>query len=255
MNFVTSPAIGLALSLAAIYLFKLSPIWSATVVFLSLNLKMLPLVSTVRVAPALARLFLWPTSTPEPESLLQSHSMGSRTCILECDVNIHKSNSTYLLDLDVSRAELLTRRFAHALRRTRGALILAGVNISFRREIKPLQAYETRSCVLAWDQKWIYVLSCHIKPGAAAMLEAGSDDWVGALMGNSESPHTWKSQVFAVAVSKYVAKAGRRTIPPSDLLEAGGYLGSGGPADKERLDRVEARRLKGLDLVAFLSSN
>ncbi|KAG6358657.1 hypothetical protein INS49_012175 [Diaporthe citri] len=211
---------------------------------------MLPLASTIRVIPALARLFVWPTSAPNPDSLFQSQSVGSRACILECDINIHKSNSTYLLDLDVSRAALLTLRFAHALRQIRGgaALVLAGVDISFRREIKPLQAYETRSCILAWDHKWIYVLSYHVKPGTPAEVEDGCLE---ALVGRGEYPESWKGRVFAVAVSKYVAKSGRRTIAPGNLLEAGGYTGSAvGPEDKERLDNIEARRIKGIEMLA-----
>lgn len=176
---------------------------------------------------------------------------------------MHKSNSTYLVDLDVSRAELLTRRFARALRRRRGALVLGGVDISFRREIRPLQAYETRSSVLAWDKKWFYVLSYLVKPGAE--VEKSCDggggvgggtgtsgdpgwDWVEALLGMGEhAQSSVKSQVFAVAISKYVAKAGRRTIPPADLLEAGGYLGPGG--EEERVKSIEAKRIKGLKIL------
>ncbi|KAH9987269.1 hypothetical protein F4779DRAFT_611479 [Xylariaceae sp. FL0662B] len=200
-----------------------------------------------RVTPALARLLLWPTNAPESDSLFQPYSVRSRTCILECDVNIHKSNSTYLMDLDVSRAELLTRRFAHALRRTRGALVLAGVDISFRREIRPLQAYDTRSCVLAWNKKWIYVLSYHVKPGA--VMEDCSDDLVAALFDEGEHAQRMKKLVFAVAISKYVAKSGRRTIPPVDLLEAGDYVRTPESTGKERIDIIGAKCVKRLELL------
>ncbi|RYP42070.1 hypothetical protein DL767_000582 [Monosporascus sp. MG133] len=187
---------------------------------------MMPLAHTTRLAPSLARLFLYPTRPPPSDALFRPWSMRSRTCMLECDANLHKSNSTYLIDLDISRAELLTRLFAHALRRTRAGLVLAGVDISFRREIRPLQAYETHSRVLAWDNKWIYVLSYHTKPGIVVDGDAGEDNlgWLEALLGKAESVQTQSSRttglVFTVSVSKYVAKAGRRTISPRDLLRA-----------------------------------
>lgn len=44
---VTHPVVGLAVSLLAIRLLDLSIFWSGTLLFLSVNLKMLPLVSTV----------------------------------------------------------------------------------------------------------------------------------------------------------------------------------------------------------------
>lgn len=153
------------------------------------------------------------------------------------------------MDLDFSRAELLTRLFAHGLRRTRGALVLAGVDISFRREIRPLQAYDTRSCVLAWDRKWIYVLSYHVKPGA--VVEELEGDWVAALFGQDGLAQSVPGLVYTVAVSKYVAKAGRRTIQPVDLLEAGGLLKSGcaEPTGKQQVDVMHERCKRGLELL------
>jgi hypothetical protein len=165
--------------------------------------------------------------------------------MLECDVNLHKSNSTYLIDLDICRAELLTRLLSHGLRRTGARLVLAGIDISFRREIRPLQAYETHSRILAWDNKWIYVLSYHTKPGIVVDKDAGEDSlgWLEVLLGKAESVKTQSKTtglVFTVSVSKYVAKAGRRTVPPHELLKAGGLLHS---------TESEARRANSLDIL------
>lgn len=162
---------------------------------------------------------------------------------MECDVYIHKSNSTYLLDLDVSRAELLTQLFSHGLQRTRTNLVLGGVDISFRRAIMPLQAYDTRTCVLTWDEKWIYLLSYHVRPGA--VVEDG-ERWAEALLGSGALAESKRNLVFAVSISKYVAKAGRRTVPPAELIKAGGFLDA---TDSEWVETVEARRIHGLGLL------
>lgn len=166
--------------------------------------------------------------------------------MLECDVNLHKSNSTYLIDLDISRAELLARLLAHALRQTRSRLALAGIDISFRREIRPLQAYKTHSRILTWDKKWIYVLSYHTEPDFVLDEDADDDSlgWLETLLGKIEPVKTQSTRkpglVFTVSVSKYVAKAGRRTVPPLDLFKAGGFLPS---------TESEARRVNSLNIM------
>ncbi|ORY69070.1 uncharacterized protein BCR38DRAFT_508541 [Pseudomassariella vexata] len=158
---------------------------------------------------------------------------------------------TYLLSLhslyssliSVSRMELLTRLFTYALRQTRSYLVLAGVDISFRREIRPFQAYDTRSCILTWDNKWIYVLSYHIQAGA--VVEDG-DGWIATLFGKGEQAESKKGLIFTVAISKFVAKAGRRTVSPGKLLELGGFVNATASAEKEWM---EVRRAHGWDLL------
>lgn len=258
MGFTTSPVLGLLVSASAIYLLGLNAMWSCIALLLGLNLKMMPLAHTVchitsididhyakptphmkvQVAPSLARLLLLPAPQPKSDSLLHVHSTKSRTCIMECDVYFHKSNSTYLVDIDVSRAELLSRLFAHALRRIpRSGIVLGGVDILFRRELRPLEAFDVRSCILTWDRKWIYVLSYHIRPG---VVIEGDDDWLSEVFGKGDQARGKKGFIFAVAISKYVAKSGGRTVPPADILEASGY---------ELADAVEARRIHGLELL------
>ncbi|GKT97216.1 hypothetical protein Ct61P_15066 [Colletotrichum tofieldiae] len=194
----------LALALFAAYLTNFDLLYSIISVFIYLNLKAMPLAYT-------------PLST-------RSHAS-----ILECNVNLHKSNSTYLANLDTNCAALLSRLQARPLRRASAGLILGGVNVSFHREIHPFQAYETHSRVLTWDRKWIYVLSYHTRPGVA--VGEGDDlEWLKAMRGKVDSTKPLRpgisSSIFTVFISKYAAKAGRRTVSPGDLLETSGLLGS-----------------------------
>lgn len=152
-------------------------------------------------------------------------TVTSRTPVLEMDYNLHKSNSTYFTDLDVSRTALVSRLYspgvglvskgldaaAAAARQNPGPkqpiyIALGSVYCSFKREIKPYVQYEVESRVIAWDEKWLYVVSYFMRPRAQS--NAAQDDKV----------------LFASALSKYVVKKGRLTVAPERVLQLSGFL-------------------------------
>lgn len=123
----------------------------------------------------------------------------------ECDLNLHKSNSTYFSDLDIARTHLICHLFKHSLRTRRSMYVaLAGVSCLFRREIKPFEKYEVVNRVLGWDKKWVWVVSHFVQLGGK--LEASK---------GGEKP---QRKIFASALSKYVFKMGRITVKPEELL-------------------------------------
>ncbi|KAL3444492.1 hypothetical protein BJX65DRAFT_297629 [Aspergillus insuetus] len=205
-----------------------------------LNLKNLPFVWHVRLfrhflinirwrpnAPFFPKNKALTTATGKPtHPIFVPMSIQTRTPLLETDYNLHKSNSTYFSDLDVSRTALVTRiyspgvgllskeldaEFAAAARaagkpappRKSIYIALGSVFCSFKREIKPYALYEVESRVLAWDQKWMYILSFFLAPPA----KKGG-----------------KRVLYATAVSKYVVKKGRLTIAPERVLRKSGFL-------------------------------
>ena len=187
--------------------------------------------------------------------MFEFHQTKSRVCALECDINLHKSNSTFFTDLDTSRAALLTRLFSHALRNLRDAgqaapranMILGATQCSFQREILPYQAYEVHSRVLCWDAKWIFIVSYFVKSGARLKLDMDSDQ-PAATPDNKKQ----RAQVFATAVSKYVVKEGKLTVSPERVLQAGGYLArpdEGASEEDQSINYAEEMRIKGLNLV------
>ncbi|OQV00647.1 hypothetical protein CLAIMM_06117 [Cladophialophora immunda] len=136
--------------------------------------------------------------------LFEPVSIFSRSPLLETDYNLHKSNSTYFLDLDESRTVLMTKLLVPGLQQGdkdlqreghKGALnvILGSVHTSFHKEIKPYERYEVRSRILAWDSKWIVVGSWFIRPASRK--------------GRQEV-------LLASALSKYVVKKGKFTVSP-----------------------------------------
>jgi hypothetical protein len=181
----------------------------------------------------------------------------SHSPLLECDFNGHKSNSTFYSDLDVSRLDLLCILFkdvmlsANAKTRTergfkRVSPFLGGVSCTFRKEIKPYQKYEIWSRVISWDNKWIYVASHFVVPGkvripqgyalsgrAGTRLGGKYDDKPqgtsllkqctqanGATKSFAVSEDVMQGAVIASAISRYVFKEGRKSIPPAAVFRA-----------------------------------
>lgn len=176
-----------------------------------------------------------------PAALFQPMITSSRSGFLECDYNLHKSNSTYFSDFDVGRLELLISLATHGVEKTRKELAgdkgsfscrLGGVSINFKREIKPYEGFEMWTRVLTWDDKWIYVIGHFVKKGVVKPKGYLLQPWkrvketegnAQAMNGNIEKkgPHP---HIFATGISKYVFKKGRLTIPPERVLHASGLL-------------------------------
>ncbi|EPS29070.1 hypothetical protein POX_f08124 [Penicillium oxalicum] len=193
---------------------------------------------------------------------------SSRSPLYECDINGHKSDSTYFSDLDINRIHLITRLFKGAgdlsLRPDRPnvapedrpkkmRVLLGGTCCSFRREIKPYAAYEIHSRVLAWDEKWLYVVSYFVKPGSARKM-ASLQTEVGD---KCEMTDLARSMVFTSAITKFVFKDGRKTVRPADALEEMGLLSaseevvetSEAGEDLWTRSRVEERRKTGIKIA------
>jgi hypothetical protein len=196
-----------------------------------------------------------------PSSLFQPCITQSRSPLLECDYNFHKSNSTYFTDLDVSRSHLVTALLRQSVRdlvlnprlivgpdgkpsKGSWAVMLGAVQCSFKREIKPYEGYEMWTRLLCWDRKWIYTVTHFVAKGAVKPDGVTLDD------GSAQSKFWWpkgrkgsgkkdmfsdengavitsgipSKAIFATSIAKYVAKIGRLTIHPEVMLGMSGLL-------------------------------
>ncbi|KAK4040273.1 hypothetical protein C8A01DRAFT_46341 [Parachaetomium inaequale] len=220
------------------------------VFFLALNWKSLPLAWTVRIFHSFIYHVLRRPKTLPQRALFHHSVTSSRTSLLETDYNIHKSNSTYFADLDVSRSHLVTHLLGPGMpiigdnaknQRVRdkdGNVVqgsfgigLGAVFCSFRKEIGPLQGYEMWSRILSWDRKWLYIVTHFVVKG-----KVRPTGWDGRRMGptrdkiqkvdgnNGEEAVDFSKYVVATAVSKYVFKLGRFTVHPALVVEAAGLL-------------------------------
>ncbi|WQF89331.1 Putative HotDog domain superfamily protein [Colletotrichum destructivum] len=223
-----------------------TPSWKTQLLFVGLfgflfvNAKSLPLVHTLRLLPSVYRLFRPRLSnnsrtasrtadsiqesaiTSASPSLFRYEVANHRVAPLDLDVNLHKSNSTFFTDADISRAALLTKLLSPALARLGPAdFVLAAVQSSFKRPVAPWQAYRVSSRILAWDERSLYLVTYFSKPDTDGLL--AEVDLRGGPTAVLDDKVLGKG-VFATLVTKYVFKAGRTTVRPLDVLMEAGLL-------------------------------
>ncbi|KAL3489569.1 hypothetical protein BJX62DRAFT_252562 [Aspergillus germanicus] len=185
---------------------------------LGLGLKNLPFMWHFRFFGALSMGYF---ARRRPSHALKQHHvffhavLKSRSPATECDFNLHKSNSTYFTDLDISRAHLSGLLFAPILFRKIKSMscnfIVSAITCTFHREIEPYRPYKVWTRVAAWDDKWIYMVT-HFVDNSKKMT---------GLAPHEEARH---KNVFASAVTRMVFKRGRLTVPPECALEICGLL-------------------------------
>jgi len=237
---------------------------------LLINLKNAPIMWHVRVWGAVLKHFMFTqrafrVETGGPAALFQPTISSSRSPIAECDYNLHKSNSTYFSDLDVTRSHLvsaLLRRGIQTLQQNaktkivldpkdgkvikgKWYIMLGAVQCSFKKEIKPYEGYEMWTRLLCWDRKWVYVVTHFVKKGAVKpdgyTLDTGSifggkpvkskktiaNGTTGKVDNLTEAETGMPHKaIFASSISKYVMKLGRLTVHPEVVLDASGLLPS-----------------------------
>ncbi|KAI0141941.1 hypothetical protein BJ166DRAFT_90756 [Pestalotiopsis sp. NC0098] len=244
------------------------------------NYKALPLISTLRILPAVLRLlkprlppwnkastrraasspFVPASSSPAASPLLFRHHVtrSQRAVAADLDINMHKSNSTFFGDADVDRTRLLASLLSNGLAALGPAnFILAGAQARFLREVRPYAAYDVSSRVLGWTDKSFYVVTYFLRPGARLPFAVEGTGGPQALFGKGADEKLRRS-VYAVLVTRFVFKAGRETVMPEQVLRESGLLlddekcalGSG--QDEKMLDggSVEAVVKAGLEYVA-----
>jgi hypothetical protein len=212
----------------------------------------------------------------------------SHAPILEIDYNIHKSNATYFSDLDISRSHLISylcrpglvklgdnAKFKLAMdpsgKAVKGGIgiMLGAVECSFKKEIAVYRPYELWSRILAWDRKWMYIVTHFVPKGAARPAEWLDKRCKNMQTAKGAATEDWTKKIHATAISKYVFKVGRLTVHPSIVLEQshllpprpGGWRGGdddlgvqtdlGDVADGEEWDwrRIERQRKKGMEFA------
>lgn len=207
--------------------------------FALLNLKNLPGFWHIRVFRGfLYQLYLQPTHQ-KPKHLFAPMITSSYNTLYDCDYNFHKSNSTYLADLDVARANFVACLIRTGLARlnrgdeeglpqdatktkARYGLALGGVSCFFQRQIEPLQQFEIYTRLLAWDRKWIYLVSHIVKKGAIKPDSYVLQPWKKSKRRSEDvekDDEDLSKHILATSVARYVFKKGRLTINPEIVLE------------------------------------
>ncbi|KAJ5766599.1 uncharacterized protein N7511_004215 [Penicillium nucicola] len=195
-----------------------------------------------------------PPPTLATQPVFQPTIWKSSTPLGEIDFLGHKSNATYLTDFDSARVYHLSSLFRVGYQKhkteKRGFFpilpVLAGVECSFKRSIRPGQRYDIVTRIIGWDAKWCFVISHFVKEGAfrptiftdskTKKSTRGNKEVVGGEGRDLEKGDCGeKDVVFAVVMGRVVFKDGRKTVSPMqflsdcDLIPAIGDGGCPGP--------------------------
>ncbi|KAI1378802.1 hypothetical protein F4677DRAFT_412046 [Hypoxylon crocopeplum] len=268
-------------------------------IFVVFNIKNMPFMWHLRLVNAFR--FILRTQRPAvpltPSHIFQPIITSSTAQLMEIDFNMHKSNSSYFADVDIARTHLVCTLFARGIEQMRGGtsaytgskkpvfgLALGGVSCNFKRELRPYEEYEMWSKILAWDEKWIYIVTHFVRKDAAKprnyslypeqspsqsrrnstdtsdedlLRRSSMDSTTSSTSSNSEGDAIKpEKHIFATALSKCVFKSGRKTVSPEVMLQMSGLLPAGN-SEKESgqvtLEEIEARRLKGLETAQLLA--
>ncbi|KIW08631.1 uncharacterized protein PV09_00587 [Verruconis gallopava] len=209
--------------------------------------------------PFIVRLTRRPKRAVDPNCLFLPSIQRSHAPLLETDFNLHKSNSTYLTDIDITRANyavlILGDHVATSPFSKKPKLILGGIQIIWRKEIPPYKEYEMWIRLLTWSDKWFYAVTHFVEKGKfkpalylqdMTMTPEATKKMIDESAEKAKTlKETYAKSIYASAISRVVIKQGRQTVKPADMLAQAGLL----PTDAAELAKVEERRLKYLKLV------
>lgn len=126
---------------------------------------------------------------------------------------------------------------------------LGGVMCDFRKEIRAFERYDVWTRLLAWDEKWLYVMSHVVKKGSKRPTANTLQPFESHSSRKAESADDKRDLskiVFASSLAKYVVKKGRLTIAPELVLRRSDVLPE---RDGEEWNAVERERLAGLEIA------
>lgn len=185
-----------------------------------------------------------------PKCLFLPAISATHSPAMECDYNLHKSNATYLTDLDTCRGNLMLLFFGKHWHPIPGPkhlnMILGGCLCVWKKEIKPYQRFEVWTRIISWDEKWLYVVSHFVKAGVFDPEEYVMRPYQAKSKGKGKGKKSTGKDadrlkaIYASSVSKYVIKNNRRTIPPEQILQKVGLY----PTEEAEIREVEAQRAK-----------
>ena len=94
----------------------------------------------------------------------------------DLDFNFHMNNGRYLTMMDLGRFHLMAKKGLLAkVFKSKWQPVLGGIKMHFVKALGPFAAFELRTEVIYWDEKWIYIEQSFIKDDtlmATALVKA-----------------------------------------------------------------------------------
>ncbi|KAJ0404797.1 hypothetical protein P43SY_003473 [Pythium insidiosum] len=155
----------------------------------------------------------------------------ARPGFLDCDVNMHLNNASYLYNMELARWHFSAATgIVHEAVKKRQMFLVGSQSIRYRHPIPPFRPYEIRTQVVYWDDSWVYFLH------------------------HFQCPTTGK--LYAEGLCRATVKEGKRRVSgqelyynatglmvdtPKELLHSSGGIGSdrkGGLMDERKQRRL-----------------
>lgn len=170
------------------------------------------------------------------KTIFEPTKMVTFTSLLEMDFNMHKSNSTYFTDMDISRTDLLTKNLYKFYRNYEDPSLpklkwyqfiyspLGSVGVTFKRELIAYRPYTVESRILGWTSKWLFVIT---------VFKTGKT-------------------INAYGIAKYVFKQQRKTIPPEQIIAFEGLLTEEAKKQNELTQKYLSDSLELEDIIKLV---
>ncbi|KGO75710.1 hypothetical protein PITC_030620 [Penicillium italicum] len=160
---------------------------------------------------------------------------------IECDYNVHKSNSTFFSDLDINRAQLFSENFPRLPRWAP----------------TPDSATEGPNADTQKTRKRDKTVSAALggMSGVLKRENRNTQERDEKLEKREQTKEIWNAHkaILAVAVNRYLFKDGRRTAPPEEVLHCVGLYPST-PAEADQQGIYSTLRKPGSDVPGFFGS-
>ncbi|MCL1142782.1 thioesterase family protein [Shewanella gaetbuli] len=103
-------------------------------------------------------LFLWRIRHCKGIGFLDSSKIDYRVLPLDCDINMHMTNSRYPAFMDLARTYMiadmgLMKKFL----KMKWMPIVNASEFTYIRDIKPFEKFEIETKVVGWDEKYFYI--------------------------------------------------------------------------------------------------
>lgn len=99
-------------------------------------------------------------------SMLDTSPYHFRVLPLDCDINLHLTNSRYLALMDLARTKMMSdcNLFGKMLKK-KWLPVVSSTEITFIKDIRPWQHCVIQTTIVGWDHKYFYLEQCFVCDG------------------------------------------------------------------------------------------
>eukprot|EP00924_Labyrinthula_sp_SR-Ha-C_P002102 augustus_masked-scaffold_19-processed-gene-0.28-mRNA-1 protein AED:1.00 eAED:1.00 QI:0/-1/0/0/-1/1/1/0/195 len=104
-------------------------------------------------------------------AITSPHLFPSRVSPLDLDFNLHMNNASTLYQTELARWHLLSQNgLVHQILRNRWMIVLAGANIKFKREFKPMSKFVIETTINGYTDEWFYLTHLFLVNGQVSCV-------------------------------------------------------------------------------------